>query len=41
MSVDCKTDLQEIAGQYGAHVEQDFDGAWLLSLTLKGGNDEC
>lgn len=41
MSVDCKTDLQEIAGRCGAHVEQDFDGTWLLSLTLKGGNDEC
>ena len=41
MSVDCKTDLQEIAGRCGAHVEQDFDGMWLLSLTLKGGNDEC
>lgn len=41
MSVDCNTDLQEIAGRCGAHVEQDFDGTWLLSLTLKGGNDEC
>ncbi len=40
MSVECETDLQEIAGRYGAYVEQDFDGAWLLSLTLEGCDDE-
>lgn len=37
MSVECKTDLQEIARRYGAYAEQDFDGAWLLSLILGGG----
>ena len=37
MSVECKTDLQEIARRYGAYVEQDFDGSWLLSLILGGG----
>ena len=37
MSVECKTDLQEIARRYGAYAEQDFDGSWLLSLILGGG----
>ena len=37
MSVECKTDLREIAGRYGAYAEQDFDGAWLLSLIPGGG----
>lgn len=37
MSVECKTDLREIAGRYGACAEQDFDGAWLLSLIPGGG----
>lgn len=37
MSVECKTDLREIAGRYGAYAEQDFDGSWLLSLILGGG----
>ena len=38
MSVECKTDLREIAGRYGAYAEQDFDGAWLLSLIPGGGS---
>ena len=38
MSVECKTDLQEIARRYGAYAEQDFDGAWLLSLIPGGGS---
>ena len=38
MSVECKTDLQEIARRYGAYAEQDFDGSWLLSLILGGGS---
>ena len=37
MSVECKTNLREIAGRYGAYAEQDFDGAWLLSLIPGGG----
>ena len=38
MSVECKTDLQGIARRYGAYAEQDYDGAWLLSLILGGGS---
>lgn len=38
MSVECKTDLREIAGRYGAYAELDFDGAWLLSLIPGGGS---
>lgn len=38
MSVECKTDLQEIARRYGAYAEQDFDGSWLVSLILGGGD---
>ena len=38
LSVECKTDLQKVAGRYQAYAEQDFDGAWLLSLVLKGGH---
>ena len=34
MSVECKTDLQEIARRYGAYAEQDFDGSWLLSFSV-------
>ena len=41
MSVECKTDLREIAERYGAYAEQDFDGAWLLSLILGGGSGKC
>ena len=40
LSVECKTNLQKVAGRYQAYAEQDFDGAWLLSLVLKGGHDE-
>ena len=40
LSVECKTDLQKVAGRYQAYAEQDFDGAWLLSLVLKGGHDK-
>ena len=40
LSVECKTNLQKVAGRYQAYAEQDFDGAWLLSLLLKGGHDE-
>ena len=38
MSVECKTDLREIARRYGACAELDFDGAWLLSLIQGGGS---
>ena len=40
LSVECKTNLQKVSGRYQAYAEQDFDGAWLLSLVLKGGHDE-
>ena len=40
LSVECKTNLQKVAGRYQAYAEQDFDGAWLLSLVLKGGHDK-
>lgn len=37
ISAECETDLTETAGSYGAEAEQDFDGAWLLSFSVEGG----
>lgn len=36
MNVESEADLAEIARQYGAKAEQDFDGAWLLSFMAGG-----
>ena len=37
ISAECEADLTETAGSYGAEAEQDFDGAWLLSFSVEGG----
>ncbi len=37
MTVECQSDLQTIAKEFGAYVERDFDGSYLLSLSWKGG----
>lgn len=37
ISAECEANLTETAGRYGAEAEQDFDGAWLLSFSVKGG----
>lgn len=37
ISAECEADLSETAKCYGAEAEQDFDGAWLLSFSVRGG----
>ena len=37
ISAECEADLTETTGSYGAEAEQDFDGAWLLSFSVEGG----
>ena len=37
ISAECEADLGETARCHGAEAEQDFDGAWLLSFSAKGG----
>lgn len=40
LSVECQESLADIAVAQGASVEQDFDGAWLISLTLPVGGEK-
>lgn len=40
LSVECQESLADIAAAQGASIEQDFDGAWLISLTLPMGGEK-
>ena len=40
LSVECQESLADIAVVQGASVEQDFDGAWLISLDLPVGGEK-
>lgn len=39
LCVECQEPLTDMAVEYGASVEQDFDGSWLLSLVLPAGGE--
>lgn len=39
ISAECEANLTKIAERYDAEAEQDFDDTWLLSFSVKGGEN--
>ena len=39
ISAECEADLTKTAEDYGAEAELDFDGAWMLSFSVEGGEN--